>query len=76
MEDPDDHQDAMTTECTQCGGPIVEIVLANDGSNLTMRSCSKCDAREWENDGEPVELDDVLGELNSTGAQRRNRRTF
>jgi hypothetical protein len=66
----------MTTQCTRCGGPIVEIVLGSGSSKLTMRSCSTCDAREWQSDGEPVELDDVLGELNNTGVQRRNRRTF
>ena len=66
----------MTTQCTQCGGPVVEIVIGSGGSKLTMRSCSKCDAREWANDGAPVELDEVLDELNATGVQQRNRRSF
>ena len=64
----------MTTRCTRCGGPIVEIVLSADDSNLTMRSCSTCDAREWDHDGEPVALDDVLGDLSEIGEQRRHRR--
>lgn len=65
----------MTTRCTRCGGPIVEIVLTSGDSDLTMRSCSKCDSREWANDGEPVELTDVLGDLNETGVAKRARRS-
>lgn len=66
----------MSTQCTRCGGSIVEIVIGSGESKLTMRSCSTCESREWESDGEPVELDDVLGELNTTGIERRNRRNF
>lgn len=66
----------MTTRCSTCGGPIVEIVLSGDGSDLTMRSCSTCDTREWSNDdGEPVHLADALGELTETSVGRRHRRS-
>lgn len=65
----------MSTRCSRCGGPIVEIVLSGDGSDLTMRSCSTCDTREWANDGEPVELSEVIGEISDTAPQRRHRRS-
>jgi hypothetical protein len=65
----------MTIRCSRCGGPVVEIVLDGESSNLTMRSCSVCDAREWASDGDPVELDTVLGELSDLGTQRRNKRS-
>ena len=65
----------MTTRCPRCGGPVVEIVIDSDASALTMRSCSTCDAREWESDGDPVELDSVLGELTDLGTQRRHKRS-
>jgi hypothetical protein len=70
MEEP-----TMSTRCARCGGPIVEIVIENDSSNLTMRSCSTCDAREWNSGGERVELDRVLGELTEVGVKRRHRRS-
>lgn len=66
----------MSTRCPQCGGPVVEIIIGSGDSELTMRSCSTCDARHWANDGEPVELDEVLDELNATGVKNRHRRSF
>lgn len=65
----------MSTRCSRCGGPVVEIVIDAESSDLTMRSCSVCDAREWASKGDPVELDEVLGELTDLGAQRRNKRS-
>ncbi|MDZ7678691.1 MAG: hypothetical protein U5K29_09065 [Acidimicrobiales bacterium] len=65
----------MSTRCARCGGPIIEIDLSSDGTDLTMRSCSTCDTREWANDGEPVALDEALGELSATSAERRHRRS-
>jgi hypothetical protein len=65
----------MSTRCSRCGGPVVEIVIDGESSPITMRSCSVCDARQWESDGDPVELDSVLGELTELGSQRRNKRS-
>jgi endogenous inhibitor of DNA gyrase (YacG/DUF329 family) len=65
----------MPTRCSRCGGPVVEIVLEGDGAPLTMRSCSRCDAREWASGDEPVELDAVIGTLSDRGAQQRNKRS-
>jgi hypothetical protein len=65
----------MSTRCSRCGAPAVEIVIEGESSSLTMRSCSVCDAREWASGDDPVELDTVLGELTDLGTQRRNKRS-
>jgi transposase-like protein len=39
---------------------IVEIGLTLKGSQITMHSCSKCDTRWWDTDGEKVSLDHVF----------------
>lgn len=64
-----------TTRCSRCGGPIVEIDLSVDGSRLVMRSCSTCDAREWQRGDQPADLDEVLVDLTATGEQRRHKRS-
>ncbi len=65
----------MSTRCTRCGGPVVEIVLTTDGRELTMRSCSHCDTREWASGDESVERDAVLGEITESSTGRRHRRS-
>jgi hypothetical protein len=47
--------------CPRCRGPIVAIELTLDGRELKMQSCSRCDLRLWQDDGEDVELTEVLG---------------
>jgi len=51
--------------CEVCGTDLVEIDLTVDGADLIMRSCSKCDTRTWERDGDTIELDGVLTDLSS-----------
>ena len=60
--------------CRACGNETVEISMSIDGSSLTMRSCSLCDARSWHRDGEVVDLHGLLADLSS--AQIRYRRSL
>jgi uncharacterized Zn finger protein (UPF0148 family) len=46
--------------CRACGGPLVEIAIVREESSMTMQSCSRCDARWWQEDGEHVDLPRVL----------------
>ena len=39
---------------------LVEIDVTLGGQRLTMRSCSRCDSRWWDQDGERVELPRVV----------------
>ncbi|MBV8693091.1 MAG: hypothetical protein JOY57_15650 [Actinobacteria bacterium] len=39
---------------------IVEIGINLGDSAVTLHSCSKCETRWWERDGEPVEVTGVL----------------
>lgn len=39
---------------------LVEISLRLDGRQVTMRSCSLCELRWWERDGERMALPSVL----------------
>jgi len=39
---------------------IVEIGINLGDSAVTLHSCSKCETRWWERDGEPVEVNGVL----------------
>jgi hypothetical protein len=47
--------------CPRCSGPVVEITIRLQSRELLMRSCSRCDIRIWCDEGEDVELTDVLG---------------
>jgi hypothetical protein len=48
-------------KCPQCSaGVLIEIRLAFGDSHFTMRSCSSCETRWWDLDGELVALDRVL----------------
>jgi hypothetical protein len=39
---------------------LVEIKLQVGSKNLTLRSCSHCETKWWENEGETVGLDNIL----------------
>ena len=56
--------------CVRCGGTLVTITL-NVGEGIrTLRSCSRCDHRWWQADGEPILLDGVLADLSGEAARR------
>lgn len=57
--------------CPECGGPMIEIALANGDSPLVMRSCSHCDSREWSSAGEGIDLTSALQELSESGPRKR-----
>ncbi len=40
---------------------LVEITLKSGDRELIMRSCSACETKWWESNGEAVSLDAVLG---------------
>lgn len=47
--------------CPNCrGAQLVLIELSLKGDDLTMHSCSRCDTRWWERNGEQITLDGVL----------------
>lgn len=46
--------------CPRCTSSLVEIRLDQAGLAMVMRSCSTCDTRWWERDGESVGFDAVL----------------
>jgi hypothetical protein len=57
--------------CPECDGPMIEIALANGDSPLVMRSCSRCDAREWSSAGQGIDLTSALRELSESGGGKR-----
>jgi hypothetical protein len=47
--------------CPNCrGARLVQIGLTLKERNVTMSSCSRCDTRWWDSDGESVGLTNVL----------------
>ncbi|CAG4928151.1 unnamed protein product, partial [Acidithrix sp. C25] len=47
--------------CENCRlGTTVEISLNIGGHNVTLRSCSHCEKRIWNADGDSVEVSEVL----------------
>ncbi len=47
--------------CPTCRvAAVSEISLKLKGSRVTMHSCSRCDTRWWDQDGQPVPLNDVV----------------
>jgi hypothetical protein len=50
--------------CPSCLAPLVEIRL---GDELTLRSCSRCDARFWTRGDAVLDLDGVLATVAETG---------
>ncbi len=48
--------------CPTCRlSQLVEISVRMGDRNLTMRSCSRCEGRWWDSDGERLDLPGVLG---------------
>jgi hypothetical protein len=64
-----------STVCRRCSSSLTEIRLEQAGRMMVMRSCSTCDSRWWERDGEAVDLTSVLTTVASAkrpvGAGRR-----
>lgn len=52
--------------CRRCSSPLVEIHLDQAGRTMVMRSCSTCDTRWWQRDGEDVALHSVLDTVATT----------
>jgi hypothetical protein len=52
--------------CPRCSSSLVEIRLDQAGRLMVMRSCSTCDTRWWQRDGEDVALRSVLDIVAST----------
>ena len=47
--------------CPVChGGQLVEIDMSLQGEDVRMRSCSRCDTRWWERNGDRIDLEAVL----------------
>ena len=47
--------------CPRCKtSRLVEIELTIDKRAVTMRSCSRCDTRWWDSEGESLQLPGVL----------------
>jgi hypothetical protein len=49
------------TDCPACSNRLVTINMKLVDSELLMRSCSRCDRRFWQVNGEDIELIGVLG---------------
>ena len=52
--------------CPRCSSSLTEIRLEQAGRLMVMRSCSTCDSRWWQRDGEDVHLGSVLATVAST----------
>lgn len=52
----------MTRQCESCGrtGPVELQMTVNSGQELTLLSCSGCEARTWLVDGQPVSKEEAL----------------
>ncbi len=60
--------------CDRCGGALVSITLRVSTGPRTMHSCSTCDHRVWEAEGDSTDLEGVLDELSQTVLPRQNSR--
>ena len=49
--------------CPRCDAPLVEIRLAQGGSDLALRSCSNCESRWWLRDGRLADFGAVLQDV-------------
>lgn len=47
-------------KCPECGGGLVKIGVSLGDTTIAMHSCSRCDRRWWERDGQLIDLKDVL----------------
>lgn len=62
-----------STPCPRCDGTLTKISLTIDGRPVTMRSCSVCELRWWDADGELIDLTTVLDmAASSAGSARKN----
>ncbi len=52
--------------CPRCSSKLVEIRLDQAGRAMLMRSCSTCDTRWWQRDGEDVAFGSILDTVAST----------
>jgi hypothetical protein len=52
--------------CPRCSSSLTEIRLEQAGRMMVMRSCSTCDSRWWQRDGQDVDLTAVLTTVAST----------
>lgn len=46
--------------CPLCGNAVVEISIRVRGEQVSMRSCTTCEARWWDRQGEALTIDAVL----------------
>jgi hypothetical protein len=56
--------------CQRCKAPTVEITLHTAEDALLMRSCSRCDHREWLRQDAPAAITEVLASVATTGRRR------
>ncbi len=61
----------VVEHCSVCDHEVVAIAIMVDGRPLRMRSCSNCDTRSWDLEGDPVELGKVLTEVGMHVGRRR-----
>lgn len=54
------HDEPGHLACPRCTSSLVEIRLDQAGMAMVMRSCSTCDTRWWERDGQSVDFGAVL----------------
>ena len=53
-------------KCPSCqASQLVEIIVNVADRELTMRSCSHCELRWWDSDGQNMALDEVLEMANN-----------
>lgn len=55
-----------TSPCPRCSAMVVAIRFDQAGRAMVMRSCSTCDSRWWQRDGEDVALPSILATFAST----------
>jgi uncharacterized paraquat-inducible protein A len=60
-------ENSTDTGCSRCGRPVVTIEL----DSHTLRSCSYCELRMWDNDGEPVNRAEVLAGMSEASPRTR-----
>ncbi len=53
----------LATRCPRCRAQMVEIDVASGDGHVVLQSCSACDGRWWQVDGQPAPLDQVLGRV-------------
>lgn len=55
----------MTSDtCPQCHGSVIAIRIEAE-QGLTLKSCSHCDLRMWDDGGRRIPLDEVIAGLSS-----------